>query len=115
MPEDWKCGYLVKLPVPKKGNLKWCANWRDITLLTIHGIVFGRVLLVKMKEEVEAILRYEQAGFLQESTGTDRIATFQMIPDQSLGWNTLLQVVFIDYEKAFHSVDRTTLWKHGIP
>ena len=63
MPEHWKCGHLVKL---LKGNLKECANWIGITLLSIPGKVFSRVLLERMKEEVEAILRNEQAGFRQE-------------------------------------------------
>ena len=117
MPEDWKCGHLVKLP--KKGNLKECANWRGITLLSIPGKVFSRVLLERMKEEVEAILPDEQAGFRQERSCADQIATFRMILEQSLEWNTSLHVVFIDYEKAFDSVDRSTLWKllqhYGIP
>ena len=64
MLEDWKCGHLVKLP--KKGNLEECANWRGITVLSIPGKVFIRVLLERMKEEVEAILRNEQASFRQE-------------------------------------------------
>ena len=117
MPEDWKCGHLVKLP--KKGSLKECANWRGITLLSIPGKVFSRVLLERMKKEVEAILRDEQAGFRQERSCTDQIATLRMILEQSLEWNTSLYVVFIDYEKAFDSVDRSTLWKllqhYGIP
>ena len=29
IPEDWRHGHLSKLP--KKGNLKDCKNWRDIT------------------------------------------------------------------------------------
>ena len=117
MPEDWKCGHLVKLP--KKGSLKECANWRGITLLSIPGKVFSRVLLERMKKEVEAILRDEQAGFRQERSCTYQIATLRMILEQSLEWNTSLYVVFIDYEKAFDSVDRSTLWKllqhYGIP
>ncbi|VDO86684.1 unnamed protein product [Schistosoma mattheei] len=31
--------------------------------------------------------------------------------EQSTGWNSSLYINFIDYEKAFDSVDRTTLWK----
>ena len=82
MLEDRKCGHLVKLP--KKGNLKECANWRGITLLSIPGKVFSRVLLEKMKEEMEAILRDEQARFRQEHSCTDQIATLRMILGQSL-------------------------------
>ena len=69
MPEDWKCGHLVKQP--KKGNLKECATWRGITLLSIPGNAFSRVLLERMKKKVEAVLSDEQAGFRQERSCTD--------------------------------------------
>ncbi|VDO84823.1 unnamed protein product [Schistosoma margrebowiei] len=39
--------------------------------------------------------------------------------EQSIEWNSSLYIKFIDYEKAFDSVDRTTLWKllrhYGVP
>ena len=68
---------------------------------------------------MEAELHDKQSGFRQERLCLDRIATLRMILEQSLEWNTSLYVAFIDYEKAFNSVDRSTLWKllhhYGIP
>ncbi|VDO94892.1 unnamed protein product [Schistosoma margrebowiei] len=50
---------------------------------------------------------------------TDQIATLRIIVEQSFGWNSSLYINFIDYEKAFDSVDRRTLWKllrhYGVP
>ncbi|VDO61138.1 unnamed protein product [Schistosoma margrebowiei] len=50
---------------------------------------------------------------------TDRIATPRIIVEQSIEWNSSLYSNFIDYEKAFYSVDRRTLWKllrhYGVP
>ena len=47
------------------------------------------------------------------------IATLRIIIEQSIEWKSSLIVNFIDYEKAFDSVDRKTLWKimrhYGIP
>ncbi|VDP29241.1 unnamed protein product [Schistosoma curassoni] len=40
---DWKEGYLIK--IPKKGDLSKRDNYRGITLLSIPGKVFNRVLL----------------------------------------------------------------------
>ncbi|VDO57257.1 unnamed protein product [Schistosoma margrebowiei] len=42
---------------------------------------------------------------------TDQIATLRIIVEQSIEWNSSLYINFIDYEKAFDSVDRRTLWK----
>ncbi|VDP24180.1 unnamed protein product [Schistosoma margrebowiei] len=41
----------------------------------------------------------------------NQIATLRIIVEQSTAWNSSLYINFIDYEKAFNSVDRTTLWK----
>ncbi|VDP35146.1 unnamed protein product [Schistosoma margrebowiei] len=49
----------------------------------------------------------------------NQIATLQIIVEQSLVWNSSLYINFIDYEKAFVSVDKRNLWKllrhHGAP
>ncbi|VDP48346.1 unnamed protein product [Schistosoma margrebowiei] len=42
---------------------------------------------------------------------TDQIATLRIIVEQSIEWNSTLYINFIDYEKAFDSVDRRTLRK----
>ncbi|VDP61197.1 unnamed protein product [Schistosoma curassoni] len=117
VPTDWKEGLLIK--IPKKGDLSNCNNYRGITLLSISGKVFNRVLLNRMKDCVDAQLRDKQAGFRKDRSCTDQIATPRIIVEQSLEWNSSLYINFIDYEKAFHSVDRTTLWKllrhYGVP
>ncbi|VDP56916.1 unnamed protein product [Schistosoma margrebowiei] len=54
-----------------------------------------------------------------ERSCTDQIATLRIIVEQSVEWNSSLYINFIDYEKAFDSVDRRTLWKllrqYGFP
>nr|KAG5687737.1 hypothetical protein BaRGS_028399 [Batillaria attramentaria] len=48
-----------------------------------------------------------------------KIASLRIIVEQSLEWNSPLYINFIDYEKAFDSVDREALWKllrhYGVP
>ena len=117
VPMDWKEGYLIK--IPKKGDLSKCENYRGISLLSVPGKVFNRVLLNRMKDAVDAELRDQQAGFRKDRSCTDQIATLRIIVEQSVEWNSSLYVNFIDYEKAFDSVDRRTLWKllrhYGVP
>ncbi|VDO87446.1 unnamed protein product, partial [Schistosoma margrebowiei] len=54
-----------------------------------------------------------------ERSCTDQIATLRIIVEQSVEWNSSLYINFIDYEKAFDSVDRRMLWKllrhYGVP
>ncbi|VDO47466.1 unnamed protein product [Schistosoma margrebowiei] len=42
---------------------------------------------------------------------TDQIATLRIIVEQSTEWNSSPYINFIDYEKEFDGVDRTTLWR----
>ena len=116
-PKGWKEGHLVKLP--KKGDLSNCNNYRGITLLSIPGKIFNRVLLERMKDAVDKHLRDQQAGFRKNRSCADQIATLRIIIEQSIEWNSPLLVNFVDYEKAFDSVDRRMLWKimrhYGIP
>ena len=116
-PQDWKLGLLVKLP--KKGDLSLCTNWRGIMLLTISSKVLCRIILERMKDALDSRLQDEQAGFRKEQSYCDQIATLRIIVEQTLEWNTSLYMVFIDFEKAFDSIDRNTLWKilrhYGVP
>ncbi|KAI8503757.1 hypothetical protein Bbelb_187280 [Branchiostoma belcheri] len=117
VPQDWREGTLIKLP--KKGDIVNCNNYRGIMLLSVPGKVFNRILLERMREAVDAKLRDEQAGFRKNRSCADQIATLRIIIEQSLEWNSPLYINFIDYEKAFDSIDRNTLWKilrhYGIP
>ena len=116
-PTDWKDGHIVKLP--KKGDLSRCENYRGVTLMSVPGKVFNRILLERMKDAVDVRLRDHQAGFRRDRSCTDQIATLRIIVEPSLEWNSSLYVNFVDFFKAFDSLHRDTLWQllrhYGIP
>ncbi|VDP36679.1 unnamed protein product [Schistosoma margrebowiei] len=72
-----------------------------------------------MKDCVDVQLCDQQTGFRKDRSCTNQIATLRIIVEQSIEWNSSLYINFIDNEKAFGSVDRTTLWKllrqDGVP
>ena len=72
-----------------------------------------------MREAVDRILRENQAGFRPSRSTADQITTLRIIVEQSLEWRAALCINFIDYEKAFDSLDRNVLWdlmaNYGIP
>ena len=88
-------------------------------LLSTPGKVLNRILLERMKEAVDPKLRDQQAGFRRNRSCADQIASLRIIVEQSLEWNSPLYINFIDYEKAFDSVNRETSWKllrhYGVP
>nr|KAG5690470.1 hypothetical protein BaRGS_016470 [Batillaria attramentaria] len=117
VPAQWKEGIVIKLP--KKGDLRDCSNYRGIMFLSVPGKVLNRILLERMREAVDPMLRDQQAGFRRNRSCADQIASLRIIVEQSLEWNSPLYINFIDYEKAFDSVDREALWKllrhYGVP
>lgn len=46
---DWREALVV--PVPKKGNLRICDNWRGISLLDVAGKVFGQIGWVESQSQ----------------------------------------------------------------
>ena len=102
-----------------KKDLRDCSNYRGIMLLSTPGKVLNRVLLERMKEAVDPKFRDQQAGFRRNRSCADQIVSLRMIMEQSLECNSPLYINFIDYEKAFDSVDRETVWKllrhYGVP
>ena len=67
VPADWKNGIII--PLPKKGDLSDCGNWRLLATGEVshyclyRGKVFSRVLLNRMQDAVDRLLRQQQAGF----------------------------------------------------
>ena len=61
IPSEWREGILVKLA--KKGDLSLCKNYRGIMLLSTAEKVLNRIILERMREAVERILRENQTGF----------------------------------------------------
>ena len=118
IPEAWKTGFIVKLP--KKGDLGECNNWRGVTLLPITSKVFSKIIHTRLAETLDEYIRQEeQAGFRPGRLCSDHIFTLRQILEQSKEWNAPLYANFIDFEKAFDSIHRDSLWKilrhYGIP
>ncbi|VDP59830.1 unnamed protein product [Schistosoma curassoni] len=72
-----------------------------------------------MKKSLDAQLRDQQVGFRKDLSCADQIATLRIIVGQPIEWNSSPYIKFTDYEKAFDTVDRTTLWRlvryYGVP
>ena len=100
-------------------NLKKCKNWRGITLLPIVSKVLGRIIIDRIREGIDSQLRKEQAGFRKGRGTTEQIFILRNIVEQTNEWQATLYVNFLDFEKAFYSIHRDSLWKimktYGIP
>ena len=58
---DWKNAEIV--PIPKKGDLMQCDNWRGISLLDVAGKLFARIIKERLQVIAEHVLPESQCGF----------------------------------------------------
>ena len=79
-------------------------------LLSVHGKVLNRVIFDRLKTGVDPKLRDYQVGFHKDRSCTNQIATLQIIVEQSMEWDSSLYINFVDYAKAFDSLDINVLW-----
>ena len=90
-----------------------------ITLTSVPSKVFGRVLIDRIRDGVNSKLREEQAGFRGGRSTVEQIFVLRNIIEQVVEWQSTLYITFVDFEKAFDSVHRESLWKimasYGIP
>src|SRR5215469_6566354 len=79
----------------------------------------AKVLLNRMQNAVDAVLREEQAGFRRGRSCCDQIFTLRQIIEKATSLHRPLLINFIDFTKAFDSVHRPSVWKiaqsYGIP
>jgi len=119
VPTDWTIGVIV--PIYKnKGSISDVDNYRGITLLSCIGKLFTLVLndRVKLFLEDRNLLGEEQAGFRNGYSTIDHVFTLNFIVNLYLQKKKKVFCAFVDYRKAFDSIDRICLWRkliaHGI-
>ena len=94
-------------PVPWPDNSVSSVNksWLDFGRLSAGQFSF------RPKVRLSPKLRNEQAGYRQGRNTTEQIFVLRNIIEQVIEWNSNLYICFVDFEKAFDSVHRETLWK----
>eukprot|EP00117_Sycon_ciliatum_P033454 scpid42513/ scgid5633/ Probable RNA-directed DNA polymerase from transposon X-element; Reverse transcriptase len=117
VPGDWVNAQLV--PIPKKGNLAECDNWRGIALLDVIGKVVARVIQSRLADKLDDVLPDSQCGFRTGRGCADMIFAARQLIEKSYEHEQKCFFIFIDLKKAYDSVPRECLWlvlrKAGVP
>ena len=76
-PQDWKRS--VFIPVPKKGNAKYCSNYHMIALISHTSKVMLKILQARLQQYMNRELPDVQAGFRKGRGTRDQIASIPWI------------------------------------
>lgn len=109
VPTSWKKAIII--PIFKKGDKTDCKNYRGISLLSILGKVFMKIIHRRVLKRREEAAREEQAGFRPGRSCCDQIFTLRQILEERIRCGKRTIMVFIDFSAAFDSVHRPALWK----
>ena len=109
IPKDWEVAVII--PIFKKGDNRACQNHLGISLLSVPGKIYSRILTERLTAQVEHILEEEQCGFRTNRGTQDHIFTMRQLSEKILEYGKEAHVTFIDLEKAFDSVQWSELWK----
>ena len=110
VPQDFKD--VLILPIFKnKGDHRDCSNYRGISLLVIAGKIMAKIIQTRLSKLAENVLTESQCGFRKERSTIDMIFSLRQIQEKSIEQDQELYMIFVDFRKAFDTVDRRMLWK----
>lgn len=110
VPDDWKNAVIVPL-YKGKGDKYECKNHRGISLLSIPGKLYARLLIGRVQRVTQGKIWEVQCGFMPGRGCVDQIFTVQQVIEKCAAVNKKMYVAFVDLEKAYDKVNRSELWK----
>ena len=109
-PALWSQSLIV--PIHKKGSFTDPDNYRGITLTSILSKIFLHVINARLQlwADDNEIIGDEQAGCRKGHSTVDNVFIVHSIVQKYLFRHKKLYVLFVDFKKAFDSVNRQALW-----
>ena len=116
-PQDWKRS--VFIPIPKKGNAKEFSNYCTIAPISLASKVMLKILKTRLQQYMNCELPYVLSGFRKGRGTRNQTANIHCIFEKPREFHKIIYFCFIDYAKAFDSVDHNKSLKilkdMGIP
>lgn len=111
-PREWAIAALVPVPKPKADH-STCDGFRGIAVGPALGKIYSMLLLQRMDAwaEKHRLRAAGQAGFRAGRSTIDNVFVLKHIINKYKAEKRPVYAVFIDFKKAYDSVDRELLWR----
>ena len=108
VPQEMKDALIVT-PYKNKGDRSDCNNYRGISLLSIVGKVYARVVLARLQQLAERVYPESQRRFRAKRSTVDMIFTLRQVKEKCRDQQKPLYNAFVKPTKAFDLVSRDGL------
>ncbi len=108
IPIQWKISEIILLY--KKGDKSNINNYRPISLISNLCKVFTKIIKNRIYPQLDSMQSKEQAGFRKDYSTIDQIFIINQIIEKANEYNLNLNLLLIDFNKAFDSVNHDYLW-----
>jgi len=98
------------IPLPEKGNLKQCANYRTVALVSHASKILLRIILERIRLKTETEIADEQTGFRQRRGTRYQITNLIILMHKAREQPQPLYVCFVDFKTPFDSISHDKLW-----
>jgi len=110
-PKLWANSIII--PLHKKGSFHDPDNYRGISLTSVLSKVFLHIINKRLQiwADDNNQIGEEQAGFRKHYSTIDNVFSLHAMVQKYLARHKKLYAVFVDFHKAFDTVNRRVLWE----
>lgn len=108
-PSEWNASEIRILY--KKGSRVDIANYRPLSLSDNLNKVMMKILKNRIYNQLDSHQSPDQAGFRRGHSTIDHIHTINQIIEKAGEYDLELHLLFVDFHKAFDTVDHDSLWE----
>lgn len=110
VPQDMRDANIITR-YKHKGDRGDCNNYRGISLLSIVGKLFAKVILARLQFLADRVYPESQCGFRAERSTIDMVFSLRQLQEKCREQRKALYIAFIALTKAFVHVNRDGLFK----
>lgn len=110
-PKQWRNSTII--PIEKKTNTDKCEEFRPINMVPIYEKLLEVIVNRQLIEyfEKNKLLSEYQAGFRKNNSCESALQTVLMNWKRALSEKKVIGVVFLDFRRAFETIDRSMFIK----